>query len=96
MNIGDRMKDSISINVYILSITIFLMVFLSVITIKANSDIGTNIAWGNIIIVDEKGGGDYTEIQKAINSSKDGDIIRVYQGVYNENISIHKSLSIRK
>jgi hypothetical protein len=40
------------------------------------------------IIVDPNGSGDFTNIQDAINSSWHNDIILVYPGTYNENISV--------
>ena len=48
----------------------------------------------NIIYVDDDGGADYTKIQDAINNATDGDIIFVYNGTYNENIIVTKSVKI--
>jgi hypothetical protein len=44
--------------------------------------------WGATIIVDQNGAGDFTNIQDALNSSWHNDIILVYPGTYNENISV--------
>lgn len=45
------------------------------------------------ITVDDSGGKDYTEIQDAINASRVGDTIYVYNGTY-ENITISKSINL--
>ena len=49
---------------------------------------------GRTITVDDDGGGDYTNIQDAINGSTDGDTIRVYQGFYEEQLNIKNSVSL--
>lgn len=49
---------------------------------------------GNIIIVDKNGNGDYNSITSAIFNANDGDIIRVYSGIYEENIILFKSIDI--
>ena len=46
------------------------------------------------IIVDCNGSGDYTNIRAAISKSKNGDSIRVWQGVYNEYMTINKGLTL--
>jgi len=46
------------------------------------------------IIVDFNGGGDYTNIQDAVNASSDGDTIYVWNGTYVENVVVNKSISI--
>ena len=45
------------------------------------------------ITVGKSGGADYSKIQDAYDASKDGDTIRVWEGTYNENIEIYKSLT---
>ena len=50
---------------------------------------GTN---GSIIYVDDDGGADYTCIQDAIDNAADGDTIYVFNGTYNENIVIDKTI----
>ena len=47
-----------------------------------------------ILYVDDSGGAKYTKIQDAINSSKDGDIIYVYNGTYYENVVVNKSINL--
>jgi len=51
-------------------------------------------ASASTIYVDDSGGGDYQEIQKAINNANQSDTICVYSGTYNENILINKTLVI--
>ncbi len=46
------------------------------------------------IIVDDDGGANYTKIQDAINASEDGDTIRVFEGMYKENVIVNKSVSV--
>ncbi|MFB2645154.1 hypothetical protein ACE09Y_02620, partial [Raphidiopsis sp. BLCC-F218] len=36
----------------------------------------------------------YTTIQSAINAASDGDVIRVLSGIYNENLTINKSITL--
>ena len=45
----------------------------------------------NVLYVGGNGPNNYTKIQDAINDAKDGYIIYVYPGYYNENIVINKS-----
>lgn len=48
-----------------------------------------------IITVDDEGDGDYISIQEAVNHAKNGDIILVYSGEYNEEVIISdKSITI--
>lgn len=49
---------------------------------------------GATITVDDDGGADHTSIQKAIDDANDGDVIRVYEGTYEQRISIDKPLTI--
>ena len=48
-----------------------------------------------IITVGHTPGADYWFIQDAINAAKDGDIIEVWYGTYNEHIVINKSITLR-
>ena len=45
--------------------------------------------FGDKIIVDIEGGGDYTSIQDAIDSSTDGDVVEVWPGIYHEHINFY-------
>ena len=47
------------------------------------------------IIVDESGGGNYTNIQAAINAANTKDTILVYSGTYYENVDVNKQLVLR-
>ena len=49
---------------------------------------------GRTIIVDDDGEGEYTRIQDAIDNSTDGDTIRVWEGVYYENVVVDRSIII--
>ncbi|MCK5560510.1 MAG: right-handed parallel beta-helix repeat-containing protein, partial [Thermoplasmata archaeon] len=51
-------------------------------------------ARAEIITVGQYGGANFTTIQDAIINASDGDIIYVWNGTYNENILIDKSLSL--
>ena len=46
------------------------------------------------LYVGGNGDGNYSDIQEAINSANDGDIVFVYAGTYNGSITIDKSLSL--
>jgi parallel beta-helix repeat protein len=46
------------------------------------------------ITVDISGSGDYFKIQDAINASNDGDTVFVYNGTYNENLEVNKTISL--
>lgn len=50
---------------------------------------------GADIIVDANGGGDYTTIQKAIDSAEPGDTIQVREGLYKSNLYIDKPLTLQ-
>lgn len=49
---------------------------------------------GGTIIVSQDGSGDYASIQDAVNHSSDGDTIRVWEGTYNENVVIDRTVDI--
>ena len=49
---------------------------------------------GNNIYVDINGNGNYEKIQDAINASKSGDTIYVWDGVYYENVFINKTVTL--
>ncbi|MEA2103848.1 MAG: choice-of-anchor Q domain-containing protein [Candidatus Cloacimonadota bacterium] len=51
--------------------------------------------YGEVIVVDICGSGDYPTIQEGINASTDGDTVLVYPGIYYENVDyLEKSLTI--
>jgi parallel beta-helix repeat protein len=49
---------------------------------------------GNTLYVGGSGPGNYTKIQDAINDSRDGDIVFVYNGTYYENVVVNKSINL--
>ena len=49
---------------------------------------------GRTITVDDDGEAEFASIQDAINASVDGDTIRVWEGVYDENITISKPIEL--
>ncbi len=55
---------------------------------------GTTTLSSNILYVDDDGGADYTSIQDAINHASEGDVIKILEGTYHENIVIDKQLSL--
>lgn len=48
----------------------------------------------NMIYVDDDGGQNFTNIQRAIENASAEDIIYVYSGIYNETITINKSITL--
>ena len=53
----------------------------------------TNVE-GDTIVVANDGNGDYEDIQGAIDAAMEGDSIRVWEGIYNENIVVNKTVSL--
>jgi len=49
---------------------------------------------GKIITVDDDGGADYTRILDAIDNATEGDTIRVWSGVYREEVVVNRSISL--
>ena len=49
---------------------------------------------GNILYVGGRGEGNYSSIQSAISDASSGDTIFVYSGIYHENVTIDKELSL--
>ncbi len=46
------------------------------------------------ITVDDDGNGDYEKIQWAIDNATEGDTVRVWAGIYKENVIVNKTLSL--
>jgi len=51
-------------------------------------------AGGETITVDDDGGADYETIQDAVDAAEDGDTVRVYEGTYEENVVVDKSIDL--
>jgi len=56
--------------------------------------VATGRVEGRTITVDDDGEAEFTSIQDAINASKDGDTVRVWDGVYEENVFVNRSLTL--
>ncbi len=56
--------------------------------------ISTSPAEAKTITVDDDGEGDYETIQDALDSADEGDEIRVWDGTYQENVLVNKTLSL--
>lgn len=54
-----------------------------------------SIAVGKIIIVDKSGLGQYTTIQAGINTAVTGDTVKVLPGVYEEQVTLSKSIVVQ-
>lgn len=67
---------------FILVVILFFMLWLS-----QNAEAKT---W----YVDDSGGADFEKIQDANDACEDGDIIRVYEGIYYENVVLNKTVSL--
>lgn len=52
------------------------------------------VAEGKTIIVSKDGNGDYEKIQDAIDNATEGDTIRVWEGTYEENVVVNKTVSL--
>ena len=48
----------------------------------------------NTFFVNDDGDKDFTDIRSAVNNAGDGDIIYVYNGTYNENVYIYRSINL--
>jgi len=55
---------------------------------------GNGGAEGRTITVDDDGEGNHTKIQDAINAAEEGDTIRVWEGSYEENVVVGKTVSL--
>jgi len=83
------MMRTLTIYFSILGILLF-----SILNLGNNECIETNSSNGTTIIVDINGNGDYISLYDAVWESDNDDIIRIYNGTYNENIRINKEISL--
>ena len=76
------------------SSTRLIMGFLFILGIVLLLVIAIGEASGETIIVAQDGNGDYENIQDAIDNADEGDTIRVYEGLYSENVVVDKTVSL--
>jgi len=67
---------------------------IDLITMESENEIHIGDSTSNIFIVDRGGNGDYTTINSALSVSSSGDVIRIWDGMYNESISINSPVDI--
>ncbi len=63
-------------------------------TLISNNEVDFQIKSGDILYVGGNGSGNYSNIQDAINDAYDGYTIFVFNGTYDENIIVNKSISL--
>lgn len=51
--------------------------------------------YARILVVDKSGLGSYTSIQSAINAALSGDTVKVYPGVYNEQVNVSTNIVVQ-
>jgi len=71
-----------------------MFLFLAAVLLIVVLAVGSENAKGKTITVDEDGEGDYEKIQDAVDASEDGDTVRVYEGLYEENVVVDKSIDL--
>ncbi len=69
------------------------ILFIASVALLAVMAFATDGVEGRTITVDDDGGADYERIQDAIDSSEDGDTVRVWEGVYEENVVVNRSIN---
>jgi len=79
---GELYKMVIRVTVFSLFVMAFILIF----------SIGSEDTAGETITVDDSGGADYENIQDAIDAAEDGDTVRVFDGYYEENVVVNKSI----
>ena len=87
----DKHSNKGIISLYII-ITLITVGFIGLISFDITVEEGQ--ALPQTLIVDPKGGGDYTKIQYALDNASAGDTIRIYAGTYNESLIITKGLTM--
>ena len=73
---------------------ISVLIFLVFTIVSAIIPFSFNHAGAVTITVDDSGGADYLTIQEAVNAANPGDTIYVYNGTYNEDIYIDKTITL--
>jgi parallel beta-helix repeat protein len=82
------------IKITIISIIIFLLIGLTIVTSIQAIQIANSNEEKNVIVVDINGRGDYRSIQNAINNAESGSTIFVKAGEYKEIITLKKPISL--
>jgi len=82
------LKESLAVGI------IFFLVISSVPYSILSDRISTGTFDGNTLYVGGTGPGNYTTIQDAIDDASDGDMVFVYNGVYEENIRVKKTIQL--
>jgi parallel beta-helix repeat protein len=81
------------------AIIIFLLINISLLPVISSTSISINKFFGDsraVILVDDDGDGDYSNIQDAIDNASEGDTIEVYSGTYTEtDIIVDKQLILQ-
>ncbi|UCG70960.1 MAG: right-handed parallel beta-helix repeat-containing protein, partial [Thermoplasmata archaeon] len=70
------------------------MVFGLIVIIDVTVDISLNVGGTTLYVNTTGSGGAYTKIQDAINASNNGDTIFVYNGTYNGNLVVNKTINL--
>ena len=83
------------IKITIISLIIFLISEITVVTFALAGQVGSIIYHESLIVVDNNGEGDYQTIQEAINNAQQGSTIYVKKGEYKEVIMIKKQIQIK-
>jgi parallel beta-helix repeat protein len=79
----------------VIAIWLSLIMMVSVVVIvDVTVDISLNVGGTTLYVNTTGSGGAYTKIQDAINDSKDGDTVYVYNGTYFENVVVNKSINL--
>lgn len=82
------------IKIVAVSLVIFLVAELTVITNVEAEQITLTSNEGHVIVVDKNGEGDYKTIQEAINNAQPGSTVYVKKGEYREIIDLKKQISL--
>ncbi len=70
------------------------MVLGFIVIVDVTTDFTLNVGGGTLFVNTTGIGGAYTKIQDAINDSKDGDTVFVYNGTYTENVILNKTINL--
>ncbi|UCH89203.1 MAG: fibronectin type III domain-containing protein [Thermoplasmata archaeon] len=71
-----------------------IVIFTAFVGLEVENSSGETVKGPSTIVVDWNGTGQYTTIQDAIDNATAGDTIRVYDGVYKENVNVWKKVKL--